>query len=72
MKADKPDIWETLAEAFDPADFRELIKDASPSARLSAYINIVKLLTYRSKTTGDFDSRGEIDDIIDKMFEKKK
>ena len=70
-KSDKSDIWDALAEAFDPDDFRVLVKEASPSTRLNAYINIVKLLTYRSKTTGDSEARGEIDEMIDKMFEKK-
>lgn len=70
-KSGKSDIWEALAESFDPDDFRDLVKKASPSARLSAYINIVKLLTYRSKTTSDGEGQGEIDELIDKMFEKK-
>lgn len=71
-KAPKQDIWDALAEAFNPEDFKELIKTASASTRLNAYINIVKLLTYRTKTNGEVGNQGEVEKLLEGMFTKSK
>ena len=71
-KKQNEEIWDSLVEAFDPRDFKTLLKEANPSTRLNAYINIVKLLTYRSKTAPDDYSRGKMEEMIDNMFSTKK
>lgn len=71
-KKKNQDIWDSLSEAFDPEDFKELVKHASPSARLSAYVNIIKLLTYRSKTTGEDGGMSKVDEMIEDLFTPKK
>lgn len=72
IKPRKKDIWEGLADVFDMDDFACLVRDASPSTRLNAYLQIIKLLTYRSKTTGTDIGGSEVDRMIDEMFKPKK
>lgn len=71
-KKQNEEIWDSLVEAFDPTDFKQLLKGANENTRLNAYINIVKLLTYRSKTVTDDYSRGKMEEMIDNMFSIKK
>ena len=66
--APKQDMWDSLVEVFDPKDFKQLIRESAPQVRLNAYLNIVKLLTYRSKTNGEVGNKGEIEKLLDGMF----
>lgn len=66
------DLWEGLAGLFDMEDFAELLRSAAPSVRLGAYLQIVKLLTYRSKTSGNDFTNDETKKMIDELFNPKK
>ena len=68
---EKPDIFDTLTEVFDPDDYAELIRNADRRTRLNAYQDIIRLLTYRSKNAKSSDAKGDMEKLINAMFNKK-
>lgn len=61
-------MWDALSEAFDPEDFKELIKAAPDGQRLSAYLSIIKLLAAHAKGGDDTASRTDVGKLLDDMF----
>lgn len=70
--ATKKDIFDTLVEVFDPDDFAQLVKQADNRTRLNAYQDIVRLLSYRAKNSKADTTTGDMEKLIDSMFNKKK
>ena len=62
------DLVDGLAELFDMADFAMLLKAAAPSTRLSAYLQIIKLLLVKSKDTSGVSGEEEMKKKINKLF----
>lgn len=71
MATDTKNIFDTLVEVFDAEDYAKLVKGADPRTRLSAYQDIIKLLTYRTKTTKADAGKGEMEKKIAQMFNIK-
>ena len=62
------DLVDGLAELFDMSDFASLLKTAAPSTRLSAYLQIIKLLVVKSKEGAGTSGEDDMKKKINKLF----
>ena len=62
------DLVDGLAELFDMDDFAMLLKAAAPSTRLSAYLQIIKLLLVKNKDASGASGEEEMKKKINKLF----
>lgn len=69
----KQDVWEMLQECFDPEEFKMIFASMKPDAqKFRYYMDMLKLLTLRGKNARGGDSQGNIDKLLDEMFNVKK
>lgn len=66
------DLLAMLQEAFDPDEFKGIFREMKPdSKKFKYYMDMLKLLMLRTKG-GDSGSQGDIDKMLDDMFNPKK
>lgn len=66
------DLLAMLQEAFDPDEFKRIFREMKPdSNKFKYYMDMLKLLMVRTKG-GDGGSQGDIDKMLDDMFNPKK
>lgn len=62
-----------LFECFDPEEFKEIFRKMPRDAnKFRYYMEMLKLLTYKSRNGSDAGSQGDIDKLLDEMFKVKK
>lgn len=74
MAAEKnnTDLLAMLQDAFDPEEFKRIFREMPPdSGKFKYYMDMLKLLMVRTKG-GDGGSQGDIDKMLDEMFNPKK
>lgn len=66
------DLLAMLQEAFDPDEFKDIFREMKPdSKKFKYYMDMLKLLMVRTNG-GDGGSQGDIDKMLDDMFNPKK
>lgn len=66
------DLLAMLQEAFDPDEFKDIFRKMKPdSKKFKYYMDMLKLLMVRTNG-GDGGSQGDIDKMLDDMFNPKK
>lgn len=66
------DLLAMLQDAFDPEEFKRIFREMKPdSNKFKYYMDMLKLLMVRTKG-GDSSSQGDIDKMLDDMFNPKK
>lgn len=66
------DLLAMLQEAFDPEEFKDIFRGMKPDLKkFKYYMDMLKLLMVRTNG-GDGGSQGDIDKMLDDMFNPKK